>query len=198
MPPWPATTGMMQFLSREELAGVIAHELAHIKNHDTLTMTVTATIAGAISSIAQFGMFFGGGNRENNHGLGTIGSIAAGHPGAHRRHDHPVRHQPLARVCRRPHGRARFAATRCGSPRRWPRSRTPCIRSPTRPPNRNPATAHLFIINPLTGGGMDNLFSTHPATENRVAALEALAAEMGVARYAAPEQRGGFSLGRRR
>ena len=68
------TTGLMNHLSREELAGVIAHELAHIKNHDTLIMTITATIAGAISMIAQFGMFFGG-NRDNN-GPGIIGSIA--------------------------------------------------------------------------------------------------------------------------
>ena len=69
------SAGLMQQLSREELAGVIAHELAHIKNHDTLLMTVTATIAGAISMVAQFGMFFGG-NRNNNNGLGVIGSIA--------------------------------------------------------------------------------------------------------------------------
>ena len=69
------TTGLMQSLSREELAGVIAHELAHIKNHDTLLMTITATIAGAISMVAQFGMFFGG-NRDNNSGPGIIGSIA--------------------------------------------------------------------------------------------------------------------------
>ena len=69
------TTGLMQQLSREELAGVIAHELAHVKNHDTLLMTITATIAGAISMLAQFGMFFGG-NRDNNHGPGIIGSIA--------------------------------------------------------------------------------------------------------------------------
>ena len=69
------TTGLMQSLSREELAGVIAHELAHIKNHDTLLMTITATIAGAVSMVAQFGMFFGG-NRDNNHGPGIIGSIA--------------------------------------------------------------------------------------------------------------------------
>ena len=69
------TTGLMQQLSREELAGVIAHELAHIKNHDTLIMTITATIAGAISMLAQFGMFFGG-NRDNNNGPGIIGSIA--------------------------------------------------------------------------------------------------------------------------
>ena len=69
------TVGLTQQLSREELAGVIAHELAHIRNHDTLIMTITATIAGAIGMIAQFGMFFGG-NRDNNHGPGIIGSIA--------------------------------------------------------------------------------------------------------------------------
>src|SRR4249920_1901388 len=66
------SAGLMQQLSREELAGVIAHELAHIRNHDTLLMTVTATIAGAISMLAQFGMFFGGGNRNNNSGMGVV------------------------------------------------------------------------------------------------------------------------------
>ena len=71
------TTGLMQHMSREELAGVIAHELAHIRNHDTLIMTITATIGGAISMIAQFGMFFGGGHRDNNNGgFGVIGTIA--------------------------------------------------------------------------------------------------------------------------
>src|SRR6478609_8004503 len=70
------TTGLLRMLSREEIAGVLAHELAHIKNHDTLTMTITATIAGAISMLAQFGMFFGGGHRDNNSGLGVIGTIA--------------------------------------------------------------------------------------------------------------------------
>jgi multisubunit Na+/H+ antiporter MnhG subunit len=69
------TTGLVQSLSREELGGVIAHELAHVKNHDTLLMTITATIAGAISMVAQFGMFFGG-HRDNNNGPGIIGSIA--------------------------------------------------------------------------------------------------------------------------
>jgi len=69
------TTGLVQSLSRGELAGVIAHELAHIRNHDTLLMTITATIAGAISMLAQFGMFFGG-HRDNNSGPGIIGSIA--------------------------------------------------------------------------------------------------------------------------
>src|SRR5262245_12858458 len=66
------TTGLMQMLSRQEIAGVLAHELAHIRNHDTLTMTITATIAGAISMLAQFGLFFGG-SRDNNSGLGEIG-----------------------------------------------------------------------------------------------------------------------------
>src|SRR5258708_1262917 len=69
------TTGLVQSLSREELSGVIAHELAHVKNHDTLLMTITATIAGAISMVAQYGMFFGG-NRDNNNGPGIVGSIA--------------------------------------------------------------------------------------------------------------------------
>ena len=70
------TTGLLQHLSREEVAGVIAHELAHIKNHDTLIMTITATIAGAISMIAQFGMFFGGNRDNNNGGMGIIGTLA--------------------------------------------------------------------------------------------------------------------------
>src|SRR5262245_26095475 len=71
-----ATTGLLQMLSRDELTGVIAHELAHIKHRDTLTMTITATIAGAISMLAQFGLFFGGGHRGSNNGLGVIGTIA--------------------------------------------------------------------------------------------------------------------------
>src|SRR3954449_313804 len=70
------STGLMHALSREEVAGVVAHELAHVKNHDTLTMTITATIAGAISMLAQFGMFFGGGHRDNNNGLGIVGTLA--------------------------------------------------------------------------------------------------------------------------
>jgi heat shock protein HtpX len=70
-----ATTGILEQLTEEELAGVIAHELAHVKNRDTLTMTITATIAGAISMLAQFGMFFGGGHRDNNQGAGLVGTI---------------------------------------------------------------------------------------------------------------------------
>src|SRR4029079_4383711 len=69
-----ATTGLLNTLSRDEVAGVIGHELAHVRNHDTLTMTITATVAGAISMLAQFGMFFGG-RRHNNSGLGIVGSL---------------------------------------------------------------------------------------------------------------------------
>jgi heat shock protein HtpX len=69
-----ATTGLLNTLSRDEIAGVIGHELGHVRNHDTLTMTITATIAGAISMLAQFGMFFRGSNRDNN-GLGIVGSV---------------------------------------------------------------------------------------------------------------------------
>ena len=103
------TTGLVQSLSRDELAGVIAHELAHIKNHDTLLMTITATIAGAISMVAQFGMFFGG-NRGNNQGPGIIGSIAMMNSGAARRHAGADGDQPHPRICRRRPRRAH-----CGS-----------------------------------------------------------------------------------
>ncbi len=135
------TTGLVQSLSREELSGVIAHELAHVKNHDTLLMTITATIAGAISMVAQFGMFFGG-NRDNNNGPGLIGSIAM-----------------------------------------------MILEIPNMEAERNPATAHMFIINPLSGHGIDNLFSTHPSTENRIAELQRLAAELGSRPGAAPAAR---------
>jgi heat shock protein HtpX len=171
------TVGLMEQLSREELAGVIAHELAHIKNHDTLTMTITATIAGAISMIAQFGMFFGG-HRNNNSGPGIIGSIVM------------MIAAPFAAMLvqmaisrTREYAADNLGARICGNPM-WLASALGRIENaahqvPNYDAERNPATAHMFIINPLTGQGMDNLFTTHPSTENRIAALQALAAEMG-------------------
>ncbi|MFN8333472.1 MAG: zinc metalloprotease HtpX [Saprospiraceae bacterium] len=171
------TVGLMQQLSREELAGVIAHELAHVKNHDTLTMTITATIAGAIGMIAQFGMFFGG-HRDNNNGPGIIGSIAM------------MILAPLAAMLvqmaisrTREYAADDLGARICGNPM-WLASALGRIENaahqvPNYDAERNPATAHMFIINPLTGQGMDNLFATHPSTENRIAALQALAAEIG-------------------
>lgn len=171
------TTGLMNYLSREELAGVIAHELAHIKNHDTLIMTITATFAGAISMIAQFGMFFGG-NRDNNHGPGIIGSIAM------------MILAPLAAMLvqmaisrTREYAADDMGARICGQPM-WLASALSKIENaahqiPNPQAERSPATAHMFIINPLSGQGMDNLFATHPATENRIAALQQLAGQFG-------------------
>jgi heat shock protein HtpX len=171
-----ATSGLLNALSREEVAGVIAHELAHIKNHDTLTMTITATIAGAISMLAQFGMFFGG-NRNNNP-LGIVGLILV------------VILAPIAAMIvqmaisrSREYQADRLGGQIVGRPR-WLASALAKIsnaaqRIPNEPAEANPATAHLFIVNPLSGARMDNLFSTHPATENRIAALEELAREMG-------------------
>ncbi|WP_201160044.1 zinc metalloprotease HtpX, partial [Rhodoplanes elegans] len=174
-----ATTGLLNMLSREEIAGVMAHELAHVKNHDTLIMTITATIAGAISMLAQFGMFFGGGNRENNGGgLGIIGTLAM------------VILAPIAAMLvqmaisrTREYAADRMGAQICGRPA-WLASALAKIDNaahqiPNEAAERNPAVAHMFIINPLSGARMDNLFTTHPATENRIAALQRLAAEMG-------------------
>jgi heat shock protein HtpX len=183
------TTGLAQMLPRDELAGVIAHELAHIKNRDTLIMTITATIAGAISMLAQFGLFFGG-NRDSNNGLGIIGTIAM------------VILAPIAAMLvQMAISRTReYAADRMGAAiterpdaLASALARISNLASQIENPaaERSPATAHLFIINPLTHGGFDNLFATHPSTENRIAALQRLSSEMGHggfdSRAAAPE-----------
>jgi heat shock protein HtpX len=170
------TTGLVQSLSREELAGVVAHELAHIKHHDTLLMTITATIAGAISMLAQFGMFFGG-NRNNN-GPGIIGSLAMmilAPLGA------MLVQMAISRT--REYAADEMGARICGQPM-WLASALSKIESfahqvPNEDAERAPATAHMFIINPLSGRGMDSLFATHPSTANRVAALQQLAGQAG-------------------
>ena len=181
------TTGLLEHLSREEVAGVIAHELAHIKNHDTLIMTITATIAGAISMLAQFGMFFGH-NRDSNSGggMGIIGTLAM------------VILAPIAAMLvqmaisrTREYSADELGGQIVGRPE-WLASALQQLESaahqiPNETAERNPATAHMFIINPLSGQRMDNLFSTHPATENRIAALQELAQRMG--------QGGGFGDG---
>lgn len=165
-----ATRGLLQMLDRREIRGVMAHELAHVKNRDTLTMTVTATIAGAVSALANFAMFFGGRDAEGrpSNMIGGLliailapiaaalvqfaisrgreyeadreGAAISGDPGA------------LASALQKIEAYARGGYTNPDA-------------------QANPATAHMFIINPLAGGGGDSLFSTHPATHNRVAAL---------------------------
>lgn len=178
-----ASTGLLDALSREEVAGVMAHELAHIKNRDTLTMAVAATIGGAISMLAQylqFGMLFGGGHRDGQSGggLSFITSIIA------------MLMAPFAAMLvqmaisrSREYQADRMGALICGNPRWLASALVKIQRAAQRIPNEEaeavPAAAHLFIINPLTGRGVDNMFSTHPNTENRIAELEALAIELG-------------------
>jgi heat shock protein HtpX len=186
------TTGLVQALSREELAGVIAHELAHVKNHDTLLMTITATIAGGISMLAQFGMFFGG-HRNNNSGPGIIVTIAMmilAPLGA------ALVQMAISRT--REYAADNLGARIVGRPM-WLASALAKIENaahqvPNWDAERNPATAHLFIINPLSGHGVDSLFATHPSTGNRIAALQQLAAELGT--QGAPSVAGpGYPLG---
>ncbi len=168
-----ATTGLLESLSREEIAAVMAHELAHIQNRDTLTMTITATIAGAISMLANFSLFFGGG-RNNNSPFGFIGILLAAITA------------PLAAMLvqmaisrTREYSADRRGAEICGNPL-WLASALGKIagaarRQPMISAERNPATAHMFIVNPLTGARMDNLFSTHPDPDNRIRALHDMA-----------------------
>ena len=171
------TSGLIRSLSREELAGVIAHELAHIRNHDTAIMTVTATFAGAISMLANFALFFGG-SRER---LGLIGTLLI------------MILAPLAAALvqmaisrTREYAADKAGAEICGEPLWLAAALEKIAAGAARIDNaaaeRNPATAHMFIINPLSGERMDNLFSTHPNTENRVAALRAMAGQARVAR----------------
>jgi heat shock protein HtpX len=167
-----ATTGLLAQLSRQELAGVIAHELAHIRNRDTLIMTVTATIAGAISMLANFAFFFSG-SRDNNNPLGLVGVLLAAITAPFAA---MLVQMAISRT--REYSADRAGAEICGNPL-WLASALAKIaraagRVPMMAAERNPATAPLFIVNPLTGERMDSLFSTHPATENRIAALQAM------------------------
>ena len=169
-----ATTGLLRRLSREEVAAVMAHELAHIRNYDTLIMTVTATFAGAISMLANFAMFFGGGRERPNPvamiALMILAPLAAG-----------LVQMAISRS--REYEADRIGAEICGNPL-WLASALERIQGlATRIDNpaaeRNPATAHMFIINPLHAYAHDRLFSTHPSTANRVRALQQMAQQMG-------------------
>lgn len=169
------TEGILRLLTREELAGVLAHELGHIRNRDTLIMTVTATIAGALSmlaNLAMWGAVLGGRSSDDDEGghpiAGLLGVILA-----------PI----VATLIQMAISRSRefladeSGARLTGNPlalasalrkiEAWSR-KVPMM-------SGSPATAHLFIINPFSGGGLIQLFSTHPSTEERIARLEAMA-----------------------
>ncbi len=166
------TRGLLDTLSRQELAGVIAHELAHIQHRDTLIMTIAATIGGAISALAMIGFWFGG---RRDSPLGGLGALLV------------MILAPLAATLvqmavsrNREYAADKRAAAICGQAS-WLASALRRLESSSRKianpaATNNPATAHLFIVNPLAGGGMARLFATHPPTAERIAALNRLAA----------------------
>lgn len=165
-----ATTGIMRILSERELRGVMAHELAHVRNRDTLISTISASIAGAISSFAHFGLLFGGGDRERAHpALGLLVMILA-----------PI----AAMLIQFAISRSReFEADRSGAElSRDPEALASALRKihdyahqiPMDAVEQHPETAQMMIINPLTGGGLRSLFSTHPDVEERIARLTAM------------------------
>jgi len=177
-----ATQGILRSLSRRELAGVIAHELAHVKHRDTLISTLVATLAGAImmiASIGRWGMMFGGGRRddEDRNPLGAILGIAV------------LILAPIAAVLiqmaisrSREYAADAAGARASGQPLGLANAlRRLEVAAGRIPMPASPATSHLFIVNPLSAQGVAGLFSTHPRTADRIARLEAIAARDGLA-----------------
>ena len=192
-----ATTGLLKLLNRAEIEAVMAHELAHVKNRDTLTMTLTATLAGAISMLAQFGLFFGG-NRNN--AMGFVGTLLI------------VILAPLAAMMvqmaisrTREYAADKTGAEICGNPMALASALHKLHQGAEVTNNdaaeRNPATAHMFIINPLRGLRFDNLFSTHPRVAERIERLSNMAGAGGAHRFMrqqdAERQRSNRRQGRR-
>jgi heat shock protein HtpX len=186
------TTGLLAMLTREELAGVIAHELAHIQSRDTLIMTVAASVAGAVAALADMGRMFGGGARDEHgrEGPGPVVVLLL------------VILAPLAALLvqmaisrTREYEADRVGAGICGQPN-WLADALLRIHQGVRQfanpaAERHPATAHLFIVNPLLGGLLGGLFATHPSTGERVRRLRAMPGGAGgaigrVARAASP------------
>jgi len=178
-----ATTGLLNNMTHEEIAGVMAHELAHVKNRDTLIMTITATLAGALSMLATFAMFFGRGGR--NSPLGGLGALLV------------MILAPLAAMLvqmaisrTREYQADKMGAEICGHPL-WLASALEKLEGLSRRIDNmkaedNPATAHMFIINPLHTRKTDNLFSAHPNTANRVRRLREMAGVKPELRRARP------------
>jgi heat shock protein HtpX len=170
-----ATSGLIGLLSRDEIRGVMAHELAHVKNRDTLTMTVTATIAGAVAMLANFAFFLGGGNGERSNPIAAILIMLLAPLAA------SLVQMAISRA--REYEADRIGAEIGGDPQALARALEKIEAYAHQRVNidaeRNPAMAHLFIINPLSGRGADNLFSTHPNTRNRIAQLMEIARRFG-------------------
>jgi heat shock protein HtpX len=166
------TSGLLGQVNQEELAGVLAHELGHVKHRDTLTMTITAVMAGAISMLANMAFFMGGG-RDRNNPLGFVGVLLV------------TLLAPIAAILvqaaisrSREFDADKAGAEITGRPMWLASALSQIDRSAQRienyPADANPATAHMFIINPLHGG-VSGLFATHPSTEERIARLRAMA-----------------------
>ncbi|MFP5432780.1 MAG: zinc metalloprotease HtpX [Alphaproteobacteria bacterium] len=168
-----ATTGLLATLNRDEVAGVMAHELAHVQNRDTLIMTMVATIAGAISMLANFGLFFRSGDNQNGHGnmIATILAVIVAPFAA------MIVQMAISR--HREYGADAGGAKISGNPRALASALAKIAGQAERIANpvaqRNPAAAQLYIV----PTHVSELFSTHPATEKRIAALEDMAAHMG-------------------
>jgi heat shock protein HtpX len=169
-----ASRGLLELLNEREIAGVMGHELAHVRNRDTLIMTITATIAGAIGMLANFAFFVGGRGSSRDNPLGPIGAILV------------MILAPIAATLvqlaisrTREYGADADGAAISGDPLALASALAKLERGAHAIPNHaaeaNPASAHLFIVNPLSGAGADNLFSTHPSTANRIARLQSLA-----------------------
>ena len=172
-----ATQGLLRLMSRDEIEGVMAHELGHVKNRDTLIMTVAATLAGALSQLANFALFFGGGRREDGEGghplAGLIGILVAPFAAmliqmAISRSREFLADEASAELTGNPMALANALRKLEG----W-KAEVPMHHG-------SPATAHLFIVNPFTAGGIASLFSTHPSTQQRVARLEEMARSGGL------------------
>ena len=162
-----ATEGILRLLDEQELEGVIAHELAHVKHRDILISSIAATLGAAIMMTARFAMFFGGGSRDDNRGSNPIALLAT------------MILAPVAAVLiqafisrTREYGADAGGAQIAGNPVGLMSALRKIDAASRRVPlDANPATAHMFIVKPFSGSGLMNLFSTHPPTEKRVQAL---------------------------
>lgn len=168
------TTGLLRLLDRDEVEGVVAHELAHIRNRDTLIMTITATLAGAIGMLGNFAMMLGGSHDRPNPIALIIAMIVAPFAAM-------IVQMAISRT--REYGADRAAAEISGRPlalaSALAKLSSRAERVPSEVANRDPAVAHLYIVHPAISGGRDSLFSTHPNPENRIAALQAIAGATG-------------------